>query len=1347
MNDVAREKRKPDNNPLEQGPTGRQKTNPSTTVNPPFDSAQSEDLRHFCRPFSASRIGCMLLHRNSVMEYNEGQDIYNPFYTLHVNVRKCIDNTRLLSHSPNKKDPMNKDNMLIRLCQQESSLPTNSPLQNQFVYAVTSFVHDQPGGTDFNKFYLSSEDKDTTERQLHAVPVTIELISSALKWLKGEETTSTINNVTEGLNQYIKCLTDLHLPNGNVEDLSQFIQDRVWIAPVWGNGSDEFFLMIEKVKCPLQRWMYMRRFVTFNMAWQTKVVWVPVDSLHRSAVSDSVFNGIAPSGADDELKMMAKSFCLGLTPESEQDCLSKDSDIIVKCYSPSTIDQKFCLSMENISASQQKDIARQADHTVIHTLQTIVDNMNLGVGYLLDGVGKIYKRKRTEGSTYQISEDEFRLMLTTDFPDLTEGDIRIIIDDAPTELENPKKKSRSKELSNAILAEIYINTWIRVFSQQLHSYLIKFHELYQDIADIDAELNFKLVTTMSCVDFQQMFKARKSTSYRLSPMTYTKETGPIMQALFMPTQKHCDVLQDDIYKTAGKPHRLFEFVWILLYTQLSKASEEAIKAFLNPPTGSMTHLQQFDNKDLQSKARRMIRCLHLTIHYSSRASINIWKNVFFNRNKEATMAPSLPLIMRGQSKYFFLLISAVYHSCHFFSTMGHSPQSKQCFSSLMNELASVMAIDLTSYIDMDKSKEPEEYFKLLEEKLIKQVTGQDCTTMRSNLLHSFEDEITKNTMNFIIKIRLSEMEIEDAKLDNDLVQTRKTLLPILTNLVKGDLQMDTKSTDSSVELLEDGIDYLVELSKDGNESMTMEPKELGPESIIQVLGDTGDNPYDFALRHRIGDGVSDTFNWNNYLHLWKKIRLKERRENIAAGQTGKLAGGGVTRESDMQDGNVIEGNKEVCQDNNTEGSVAGGNTLQGTCDNNIAMSNEASEGGDEDGENSKQSSNNSKKKGTDSHEVAEDFDGKEETPDGKKKTAKESEGKEETSDGKKKTAKELTFSLTKVREAGNEVFDLVQLAACDLIKSTDFESLEVEDQEEKLYLKMKAEGLEETILRYLSGAYVKERLSLIKRQDNQAKKLKKQLGIGLKKQKISLNNEFVLDEAVCNDDNGVSDDEGESVNTGEGTNSFIDDGSVENNDRSDHQGVDNEREQAIEEVDEEGVGEEVDEEGFHGDETICGDGDQRIIHEASKESESRATNLQLSIRDKKSMPPARKSGDCSSSSDEETDISDEEKGKEGHQVDVNASVMNEDAGGANTIKVAGNESLDQNCSVGKRNEDCDGPNDSEDSGNVSLDQNRSAGSEQEAQLPQYIRELNLTPDPDKTVEERLVELLHNSVNP
>jgi hypothetical protein len=129
------------------------------------------------------------------------------------------------------------------------------------------------------------------------------------------------------------------------------------------------------------------------------------------------------------------------------------------------------------------------------------------------------------------------------------------------------------------------------------------------------------------------------------------------------------------------------------------------------------------------------------------------------------------------------------------------------------------------------------------------------------------------------------------------------------------------------------------------------------------------------------------------------------------------------------------------------------------------------------------------------------------------------------------------------------------------------------------------------------------------------------------------------------------------------------------------------------------------------------------------------------------MPPARKSGDCSSSSDEETDISDEEKGKEGHQVDVNASVMNEDAGGANTIKVAGNESLDQNCSVGKRNEDCDGPNDSEDSGNVSLDQNRSAGSEQEAQLPQYIRELNLTPDPDKTVEERLVELLHNSVNP
>ena len=1038
---------------------------------------------------NASQLGCMLLHSNIS---KQPLNIYNPFYNISVNVRKFLDITRLSVSSKNKEDPMNKDNMLIRLCQSEGSGRMDSPLQNRFVYAVASFSEDgKHSGLLYPTYLVPNQ---CQEKSYYAVPLSTDLISSALNWLCKSEDVVVVQDVTVGLNLFFERLRKMQLPNTDAKYLKEFIIDREWTGRLWGESKEIFLDTLQKTDVE-EHWILLRRFVNFNMAWQTKMLFFSVDCLHRTALSDTVFNGIAPPGANDEIKEMATAFAKALVPGSVQE----NSMAIVSCYIPQTIDDNFCLRMQNDSASKQKDNARQANHTVIHTLQSIVNSMNLTVGYLLDGVGPIYEMK---GATtcHEEKFEQFRTMLKADFK-LTEIPIATIIREVEEELEKKSKKTKASiktiktttyNCSTIIntLAEIYIGTWLHIFSGQLHSHLQRFSQTFEDIANIDPDIHIKLLSEMNVIDFQKMFKThqnrkynnfQKMASYKVNPCSFTNKTEPILGALFG-QNKFTDVLIDDIYKKPWKiresfPSALLELVWIILYTKLSKQSEKAIQAFLTPMVGPGTYPQQLDNNCLQSKARRMIRCLHLTIHQSFTSSRNMWNIGFFDRDEGKKSNPSFPLTMYQPSQDFFLFISAIHHSCQFFAQMGHSPKSQQSYTDFKHELVQQYALDLESFSTDGTTT--------FENTLMQLVTDRPCTPAMTNIFRCLEDEITRNTVNFMMKTRLNEMVCEKEGMHKNVVANGKKWLAMLSESVRRDVRTEVIFTSNH---------SIVGLAKDTDENMTMEHNHRDElESIIQVFGcERGKEQLYECCSHRIGDAPTSKFNWTVFLEIWQRVKALEVTP-IGVGGTSK---------------GVITVGEELM--NNNEGSAGGthvsSNTGNSPQEGTNLMEKDSSEGIMEE----KDAGEGTSRKNvvhTHSEGALEKEDGGEEmsskivAPNNSEGASEEKEATSQ-SDGKQENVVKVRNTLLPTYNRSNilthitgEVFGHLGQVITELKEKTDFKGKDEVDQISMLNERILKNNKEGAVIWSLCKLYVKESNMLEEKSEKYSKKLQKQKDI------------------------------------------------------------------------------------------------------------------------------------------------------------------------------------------------------------------------------------------------------------
>ena len=1119
---------------------------------------------------ASSQLGCMLLHRNMS---KQPLDVYNPFYNLSVNVRKYLDMSRLSVSSENDEDPNNKDNMLIRLFQSEASEKNDSPLKNTFVYAVASFSSDCATSPPLHLTY--SDPKLDQGPSYYAVPITTELISISLKWLRASTEEVVVNDVKAGLNVFFKALQSMDLPNAGSEDLLNFIEDRDWTGTLWGGSKENFLENLKLVADEKDKWILLRRFINFNFGWQTKLLFFSVDGLHRTALSDTGFIGIAPPGANDKIKEMARDFSTQLKPESRR------SNVIVNCYIPGTINAQICLNMKNNSASTQKDNARQANHSVIHTLQSILESMSLQegdlsdgarpVGYLLDGVRPIYEMNG-KGTTQEAKIHQFRSMLAHDFK-FDEHHIENIIEEVNVQLKEKSKQDKLQPLDNTtdfeypyymtinILAEIYIGTWVYVFSGQLYSQLKSFSKSLSDIANIDPDIKMNLLAKMSELEFRRMFQKQRSRryenegkmkSYYVCPISFTDRTGPIQEALFG-TSSFNDVLTDDIYKKPWKrkhsfPADLLELVWMILYTRLSKDSNKAILAFLNPTvlSGKFTH--QVENNAPQLKARKMIRCLLLTINQSFHSSGRMWSSGFLYRDERIRNDIFLPLTMYRPSLDFFLLLSAIHHSCDFFAQMGHSPKNLSSPTEFHTDLTFLSGNDMTSPTneeDVNTTTSQDEVDEdvnhpTFDDKLMNHVNGSSCTAAMSQLFRSIEeDEITKNTVNFIMRTRYCDMMAEKNEMNKKTQSVGLEWFQILSESVRRDLDPGVSlSTKYSI----------VNLSRGGKSTMTMEPEVHGQESIIQVFGGNFDPAKNFACSYRIGDSYTAAFEAQLFLDTWELVKeaADGKKKKATPLEAGAMSKGAMPVGEQQSSNNEGSAGGAIVSANNSNSQEVGPKELS-----NAVAGKETTSKFDEEGVvDTRQSSNHSKNEGThegggDSHDVTKNCNGATDSHD----VPADSTGEEKKTDGKKKEAKEPkppTFSLSNFRkigfDAGSEIIDLVDNQGQEFWD--EFEtSTTVEEKVNQVYQKLFNDDLSEKILRGLSQHYVTEHGKFIKSTRRYHKNMS-----DLKK------NMLVLEEAVCDADSSSSE---EDIQVTEEDNKFIDDSPAQNDTTSLHRVVDN----------------------------------------------------------------------------------------------------------------------------------------------------------------------------------------------
>ena len=858
----------------------------------------------FSRSLKISRVSVFLLHRN---QSDNTLQKYNPFYTINVNARSQINMSRLAAWSENLDE--RKNNIVFQLCTSKGS--ADNPLRQNTYFVVGSFVDSQFPTSSNTKLFLADQDSSTeSSSSLHAVPLSLDVIKSALSWLCQDKIdVEKVTNINDGFSTFLRELDIFRLPNSQYHELLDFIKNREWSGTLFGGEPKQFLQSLSNEENHCRRWQLVRRYITFNMAWQTKVLCFPLDCLHRSAVSSTVYNGIPPPQSNVELTELVKNFAAALDPETLFNDFTTDCLVVTGFYIPTELDENYCNSMMDLSATTQTDNARQVSHTVIDILLIILKSIDLEMKYLLDGVSQIYNKIQSDGTDdkYQMDVDDFKSLLKSDFKDLDDKELDGII--AETKVANLSNVERCERFAqpeedrtpitdlsfpnNSGLADMYIKIWVYTFSKRLYVYLKNFCARLPNVSKIDGDVGLDKIVDMKCGEFQQMFRTGDNMkegsypSYMLSPYTDKKALNVLTGSgnfgelfsgsIFLRKWKKVKVRAFNGY--------LLDMVWILLYSQLSKSSNKSILLFLCPPGDKVMFAQHAsDHKDVQERSRRIVRCLHLTINQSTNASKDVWAAGFFSRDQAKSASCRLPRTMRSVSQYFLLLLSSIVHSCKHFVTLGHNPARSSASSGniVPQDLEHLIRPD--NYSESESNDTPPRKFYMTE-------------SQSDSIVDLIQDEIVKATLNFMIRIGSNEEIVRKWEFEYAAMPPKESR-PIKR---KGWYELIVSSsmrdiTNLQVELeLDDATGMgngLVEYSRDGRRSMTMEWDSQSStegsyvypadhESIVQVFGRDEETTFSIGpdiCSHRIGDVVKKEFDWKSLLDLRRVAQEKKERK-------------------------------------------------------------------------------------------------------------------------------------------------------------------------------------------------------------------------------------------------------------------------------------------------------------------------------------------------------------------------------------------------------------------------------------------------------------------------------------
>lgn len=254
----------------------------------------------FYRLIIAARIfPCLTLHIDRTQDTSHDNDDvsmrdFPNFLAMSVNYRKIIlTRFGIRCQESDKIDQRNINLFITAVNEEQGHLP--SFLGGQpFLLVVTSFEERTAckGGEDYTRMistvFHHDDDNGDNSRSFHAVPLSLDIINEANKWLCGEDQFQEANSVEEGLKVYIQQLRN-RIPLLRISTkfaANDLNEARIFLETHdWGSSHQQAGHLIGRIADEAETYRELccdiLKFIFKNLARRTKVVVHIVDGIHR----------------------------------------------------------------------------------------------------------------------------------------------------------------------------------------------------------------------------------------------------------------------------------------------------------------------------------------------------------------------------------------------------------------------------------------------------------------------------------------------------------------------------------------------------------------------------------------------------------------------------------------------------------------------------------------------------------------------------------------------------------------------------------------------------------------------------------------------------------------------------------------------------------------------------------------------------------------------------------------------------------------------------------------------------------------------------------------------------------
>jgi hypothetical protein len=573
------------------------------------------------------------------------------------------------------------DNMLVQLAKNQHAA------YGDIVVVITSFQYDEDVAKESAeiapqcRMYPSINQEESSTRNIHAVPLTTDILRRAIEFINGEEPAEAFSTVEGGLKIYLDRLKSLFLSDRSALD---FIKKREWKGC---NGD---------VPCDGADSKHVRRFLHQYLARETRIVAHSVDGIHRVTAFDCALLGLSNTTLEPG----------GL------DVLGK-KNINIIAFTPTAITEHFADAMKGKSNEIQRSLKQNLPHTLRDFLHQEMGNLNsnCAIPYLWDCLGALYKRlARPNLVAPNLHQDE-----SISVDDWIPRDCNLYNGDVSEWINQQFTTGDITALQFTTIITRYIQSWVKHTAEKILHVLGKSkHHVFQGIQD--REENTVDDATLTSDRRMFMRSINKKEGYTIFPCRLCETR--LIHLLKDSSGIHSDKIRDAITSHPGflklftpnrfgkRPHSdvIFMSCQILLWSRTSAtAYENLIKVFSSFSPECREQKEHGNEED----AFRWITNFFHNVTNSAFHSFGAWKLASFKflKNKGCVAANN-----PDEAVYLCLLGSAIATCMDFFWKLGLKPICKlgikfpQQYTEDMASIYYLSALVINHSLRMDESE-------------------------------------------------------------------------------------------------------------------------------------------------------------------------------------------------------------------------------------------------------------------------------------------------------------------------------------------------------------------------------------------------------------------------------------------------------------------------------------------------------------------------------------------------------------------------------------------------------------------------------------------------------------------